>query len=283
MNATALGSAIAYCMFLTSIALGQESAPPAEPRPAKRAEFLIELEHVPVTDVAEGLQQFVRGNDDIRIVPLPLSNSLLIAGVHGDDADVLQNLVRLIDRKPPAVEIDVTIVQSTAPADAEANASELAGNADEVEAKIAALGKSGTLKVLERLQITTIDNQQAKLQIGKMQPMTRGMNFAGPPGSGRSAPSFSMENVGTALTASSRVSGDDVLIEIAVEKSWGPEAKPAGDGEASSFRPDETQKLQIVSTVRVPKGHAVQLGGMTVKGEGEQSRISAIVTAKVVR
>lgn len=286
MNASALGTAIRCCFsltFLASVALAQENPPTASPRPEKPAEFLIQLEHVPVSEVAESLQQFIGGNDDIKIVPLALSNSLLIVGVQGDDADLLQDLVRLIDRKPPAVEIDVTIVQSTAPADAEANASELAGKADDVEAKIAALEKSGTLKVLERLQITTIDNQQAQLHIGKTQPMARGVNFSGPPGSGRSTPSFSMENVGSMLTASARVSGDDVLIEISVEKSWVTQAKPAGDGEASSFRPEEAQKLQILSTVRVPKGQAVQLGGMTTKAAGEQSRISAVVTAKIVR
>lgn len=77
--------------------------------------------------------------------------------------------------------------------------------------------------MLERLHLTAIDNQLAQLQVGKSQPMARGMSFARPPGSGRSTPSFTMENVGTVLTATSRVSGDDVLIEIAVEKSWVPE------------------------------------------------------------
>jgi len=283
MRAVAPGF-VGICLFsLCGAALAQDVPPPSPEQPAtKAAKFIIQLEHVPVADVAVSLQQFVRGNDEIKILPLTLSNSLLVAGVEGEDRTLLEDLVGLIDRKPPAVDVDVTIVQSTAPADAESNF-ELSGDAEEVKTAIEELEQSGGLKVLERLHLTTIDNQLAQVQVGKSQPMARGVNFAGPPGSGRSVPSFVMENVGSVLTATSRVSGNDVLIELAIERSWVPEAKPAGDGEASSFRPEETQKLQIRSTVRVPKGQAVHVGGMTVKADGKQTRISAIVTAKVSR
>jgi type II secretory pathway component GspD/PulD (secretin) len=236
------------------------------------------LNHIPASDTAASLQQFV--GDEIKIVPLTLSNSLLIGGVQGDRAEFLRDLVALLDRKPAAVDIDVTIIQADANGEAETKDLKLSGDAKDVASQIEALQKAGTLKVLERLHLTGTENQIAQVQVGREAAMARGVNFS-PRGQ---VPTYVVEQMGSILTATSRVSGEDLLIEISVEKSWVPDkAEPASDdSDGATFRPDEKKTVQIRSTIRVPKGQAVHIGGMTVNAEGKQSRISAVVTAKIV-
>ncbi len=176
MNAMRLLTFACSTALFVSASFGQDEAAAALPEGFQ----IIKLEHVPAADVAASLAQLMHGSDNLKIVPQTLSNSLLIVAPD-QDLGPLRDLVGLLDSKPAAIDLDVTILQAAATDDAEAQAIGLSGDSEVVMKNIAALEKAGTVQVLERLHLTTLDNQLAKLEVGKTEAVARGRTFGGPP------------------------------------------------------------------------------------------------------
>lgn len=274
--------ALAIVGCLPGIGFSQEDAgtPPTTSSSVK----IFRLSHAPATDVAEALARVLKEDKGAWAVPYPISNDLVFVHASEERMRGIAELVMMLDQKPAQIEIDVTILQTAAGAAADAETAELSGDVEAVKAKLAALEKSGTVQVHERLHLTTTDNQRSQLQVGKNEPVTRGRTFGGGAtreGFGRPSQAIvSMESVGTMVTVVPRVAAGDVIMELAVEKFWIPMVEPKSD-EDNSSNATETRRLSVVSTLTVPKGQAVFFGGQTFKDQSEQLRFAVIVMAHI--
>lgn len=251
--------------------------------PDQREVTVFRLENAAAGDVSEILSQLYR-RDSVEVVPDAATNTLFL---HGSEKDLesISQLIEVIDRAPATIDIEVTILETAAEGDASFENVKLTGEAASVAATIKRLQGEGRLRVLERLRTTAVENQVAMIQVGKQQPVTRGRTMRSPsrdlPG-GSSAPVMSMEDFGTLLNTVSRVSGEEVMIELKVEKSWIQPGESVSDDETAEFL-STTDKLSIQSTLKVATGEVAYVGGKVIEANGRRSRLLVLLTANIQR
>jgi len=191
----------------------------------------------------------------IAIVPNVAGNSLLVSG----PPKLVEEVGKLID------ELDRPRVMVR------------------IEIAIGEVGEKGKLEVLSRAELTTLDNQSARLQMGRREPRVVGRTVT----SKGTANNVTMENVGTQLSFTPRVGPDDVVtLELDVEDSrLGPEEEGvviATDSTGETLRTPSTRTLVCESTLSIPSGETVTLAGMGRGGESEKKRV-VLVKAEVVK
>lgn len=87
-----------------------------------------------------------------------------------------------------------------------------------VQVTIAVSGDGTDTKILDELQLTTLDGSKAQLQFGQQVAVPTGtMSLPGNRGSSRS---YSQQQVGTLVQIQPRVGGDQILVDLKIEKSW---------------------------------------------------------------
>ena len=137
--------------------------------------------------------------------------------------------------------------------------------------------------VLASGELTTVSNQQARIQIGRREPRITATNFT----QGGQVNSVSFENMGTAFTVISRVTAEgQIVAEIAVEDSRsGPPDEGttiAAPKQGEPVRIPVAETLNMQSTVTLADGKSVVLGGLTVDGKAPKQRV-VLVTGHIVR
>ena len=245
----------------------QYIAPPAPPAPPKQApvechRVVYHLRAIPAVDAAGTLEQLLRteekrygGRWRVAIVSNTARNSLLVSGPPKELEEV-GRLIDELDRVPVMVRIEVVIGE---------------------------VGEKGEMEILARAELTTLDNQSARLQMGRREPRVTGIQRT-PKGTMNT---LTFENVGTQLSLTPRVGPDDVVtLEIDVEDSrLGPEeegAVIATDSTGKTLRTPSTRTLVCESTLRIPSGETVTLAGMGREAESAKKRVVQ-VTAEVVK
>ena len=176
------------------------------------------------------------------------------------------------------VEIEVLIVETTAGAQDDDRLG-FATATEEAMARVRELEKQGKVDVVNRIRLTTLDEQPAFVQVGERRPVVNSRRIA----AGQPVESFHYENVGTILGVTPRIAGTDVVMELDIEKSRLDDARPAaGDqDENDSFVPPRIVVAMCQTTIRVAPGQTVIAGGMRSLADEESSTFLVLATARV--
>jgi hypothetical protein len=182
-----------------------------------------------------------------------------------------------------AVVIEVTIAQwRTKPG--KAGEAQIAPSLKEVD--LAALEKSGELRIKEQIHLTTLDQQKAFFQRGESVPVITGMN-APSRGGTFFRRSVNYRQVGTMVTVTPRIAKGRIIVEAKIERSSIREEDTAviakaDDGEETHASAMVTGTAQ--TTVAVESGKTVIVGGITRQGkdsgDGELILISAEIASR---
>lgn len=184
---------------------------------------------------------------------------------------------RPVDLTSKMVEIDVQIVETTGDQDDEGLDPTVAS--EDALARVRELEKQGKVDVVHRIKLTTLDQQSAFVQVGERRPVVSSRHIAG----GRGVDSFTYENVGTILGVTPRIAGNDVVMELDIEKSYLDDARPAaGDqDDDDSFVPPRIVVAMCQTTIRVAPGQTVIAGGMQSQSDDGKSTFLILATARV--
>jgi type II secretory pathway component GspD/PulD (secretin) len=130
--------------------------------------------------------------------------------------------------------------------------------------------------------LTTLDSQPAHIQVGRREPRITGVNMSQV---GRSN-TITLENVGTILKFTPRVGADRVVtLELNVEDSrLGPAEEGAvvvAPTQGEVIRSPVIDTLSVQTTLRIPDGQTVVLGGMARQAKAGKQRV-ILVTPHVL-
>jgi hypothetical protein len=180
---------------------------------------------------------------------------------------------------PRAIALEVLIV-ATHGGNEHEQAVPLCGPSEEVASQVRDLESQGRIVDVDRIRLTTLEDQTTVVQAGKNTPVASGRSFGG-----RGGPpvqnSYQYQNLGTMISATARVDGDAVVVELEVEKSQleGPAGKPQADDE---FVPLGTETLTSRATLRIGNGQTVLAGGLESRSEGKSSGQLVLLSARLL-
>ncbi len=153
-------------------------------------------------------------------------------------------------------------------------------------AKILEFEKQGKLDGLTRVQLSLIENVQSSAHFGEGAPVVTGRQEFG--GGRGGSPTFSRQNLGTTITATSRVEGDrTILVEVTAEQSRltpgkATDAAEAADGaDPQRAVPQSVQQTTSRTTVRVANGKSVLVGGQQRTAGKESAHTYIVLTATI--
>jgi type II secretory pathway component GspD/PulD (secretin) len=252
---------------------------------AKYRRTVFRLRAIPAVDAARTLEQVFRAEGKATprdvptkqavIVPDAVGNSIVVSGPP-EAVEEIGQLIETLDHPAAMVRLEVVIVETPAePSDAVATK-------DSGGEKPRVVPKPAQMEVLIRGELTTLDNQQAFLQVGRRESRLVGVAINA---MGR-ANSIEREDVGTIVRLTPRVGPDRaVTLELTVEDSrLGPAEEGivvAIDKEGQETRTPNTETLMFQSTVCIPDGETVTLAGMTRQAKSGKKRL-ILVTPRVL-
>jgi type II secretory pathway component HofQ len=271
--------------------------PTEEGRPqAKRLVYA--LKNVPAQDLAATLTQALRAQpiragkgDTMVIAPDVVSNSLVIGGPQ-EAIEEVERLIQALDRPAAMIQFEIVIGETlAAPAKVLVTAPDSAEEPAKSEKKTAEAGKlrpiekPGDLRVVSRASLTTLDNQEAYVQIGRRQPRITGVSLS----------SFGQSNsvsdvlTGSLIRLTPRVTpGGDIVTAVDVEHS---QMDSADEGAPITVtKQGETILAQSVTTmtvrtsVRLADGQTTYFAGQApTTRNGRERQLVISITPKVRR
>lgn len=266
----------------------------------------------------QGLRAAGQLPSEVVIVPEVVTNSLVISAAP-KELEEIRRLVDQLDRRPASVRVELLIAevlpsgkakarslkqssakggrkarpdvrkQKTPVSDAarlieESLGAKPAKSNPDIRRRLRALESSGQLKIINRPQLTTLDNQPALIHVGQKIPVLRIVGSR----EGTRATSLIYEQVGLIVGLTPRISPRGVVtMEIDVEKSEvGPIAQsvPAGVLDSGKvLRLPRIEGTTLQTTVSVPDGESVVLGGLTVESGAQRSRLMIVLTPHIIK
>ncbi len=216
---------------------------------------VIHLQYQPALDTSNMLNQLMHRDDNITIVPEPVTNSLYVRAT-SDSFKQVQQVVETLDQTPVQFEFNVYVLQGAA------NATQpvwrkFQGESEAVEAQIEQARKAGAIQVLDQLKLTTISNQMGEVQFGKQGYTINNRDRAA---FARGGSSRDLRQTGVVLNVQaqlSRQTGRDIVASVKLEKSWVPTSGEDATDEATA---GDIETFTMQSTIRIPKDQAVKLG-----------------------
>lgn len=142
----------------------------------------------------------------------------------------------------------------------------LSASSEAVSVLIRALSLRRDVNILSRPQVLALDNQVAQVQVGQRVPIVNGFNP--PTATFAATPLIDYDSAGVILTVTPRISPDgQVVMEVAAEKSQYTSGVPIyTDVNTGAVIESPVKDITTaVSTVKVPDGQTIVLGGMITK------------------
>ncbi|MAG93219.1 MAG: hypothetical protein CMJ48_05665 [Planctomycetaceae bacterium] len=179
-----------------------------------------------------------------------------------------------------AVEIEVLIVEITgAPNDKRLVG--LSDSAEKVAARVRELESKGEVDVLDRIRLTTLEDQRAMVQVGRSVAVASGRMVSSRGGSPRT--SYQQQQIGTLISATARVDGKTVVAELQVEKSQLERLPAKADSKPDDeFVPRATETMTSQTTVRIADGTTVLAGGMQTHSKTASTQKLVLVSARIL-
>jgi type II secretory pathway component GspD/PulD (secretin) len=183
-----------------------------------------------------------------------------------------------VSRAPRAIAIEVLIVGTKGGTEDE-HTVQLSGPTDEIAARLRELESKGQIVDIDRIRLTTLENQKALVQAGRATPVASGRSLGGRGGPAQM--SYQHQNLGTLISATARVDGDAIVVELQVEKTQLERhaGKPQADDE---FVPLGTETLTSQVTVRIGSGKTVLASGLEKRTDAEPSGQLVLASARLL-
>ena len=293
-----------------------EAAPKAERRVESRKRIVVNLRYGPAADLGRAITDLLQrerssAKEEITIVPDAIGNRLLISATPPLIAEITQ-LVEQLDTKPPSVVVRLTIAELRRPADQgdaggidltersgstagkaastkKQDISKVATSREDAEKLIDSLQRAAGIKFLGQAHIVAVDNQAAFVQVGERAPRATRLpgRSEGAPGAGGPT-SVTYQDSGLIVGVTPRISPDDsVTLNVDVEKSNMPPESDEGTTTTRSnlgaFRAPRMETTSIQTTVSIPAGQALILGGLATRSAEGRSQLLVIVVPQVLR
>ncbi len=127
--------------------------------------------------------------------------------------------------------------------------------------------------IIDHADMTVLEECDCLLQIGENVPIRTGTVRLG---SGREQSSYQDVNTGTIIRLKSKVSGEQVLVELDFSKSA---VKPRREQDEV---PQGTSQLTHQTTIQIKDGNAMAVGGMMQQSDDQTKGILFIVAAEIL-
>jgi type II secretory pathway component GspD/PulD (secretin) len=267
-------------LAVASDGFAQDDGKPAanHPEPAKVQRTVYLFRSPFATEAAQAIgKQFV-GQIGMEVFNAGTGPAVLITASEATTVEVLK-LLGQFDRAPRSLEIELTIAEAgpgKPEPGKEVDVSDFTGPSREVTAKIDAVARAGSV---QRIRLTTLENQTATVQYGGSRPLPQTTGSAG----GRGGPvqrSIAYVDVGTKATITAVTKPDDTVtvhIELSDSRLKTPEPGERGDDLPAGI---DTAKL--TTTVNVKSGHAAVAQAVRTDGKAGPSLALVVVAAKVI-
>ena len=224
------------------------------------------LANIPVNSAATTLTKLFKTEgesvtenvkDKVVIVPEPICNCLIISGPPLAVEEV-RRLLNEIDRPPAMVRLEVQLTEAVS--DSDKKTSE----------------KTAEGKILMHAEMTTMDNQTAKIQFGREESHITGVSM----NTGGTSNSFSPTSVGTVIQFTPRVSAQGIVaLQISINDS---RSSPVEEGipiftpkDGQPIRTPNTDTLSNQTTLRLLDGQTQTISVMTGNGKARQIAVTA--------
>lgn len=169
-----------------------------------------------------------------------------------------------------SVRIGVMLVESSGDLNRELRDG-LSGKTDSVKDAIQKITNEGVAQVVNQAELTVIEEQETMLQIGETVAVVSGSSRIS---GGRVINNYNMMQVGTILSVTSKVMGDQVLVDLDFTKSF---LTPKSDDDPD--RPQGTATLTHQSTMRIKDGHSQLVGRMMSRESADQVQAYQLIVA----
>ena len=251
------------CLALVSLPF-EASAQPDPFEESRPAIQVIPLSHAAVAEV-RGLLGDVAEIQGVEVSIDPRTNCIILIG-DADGIEIIQALCQVIDTAPRMIDTEITMY-------------ELRGEAaQQSEFTPESLESPDNIRVIRRIRLQSLENQMTEIQLGEMVPVKTGEVFGGgrggPPGAQTQA-IYQMEDLGTIVAYTTRVSGDSITMELTVETS---RLRNADESEDESNLSSKTIG-QLQSTISLTPGEPTVIGDFTSLDAPADTRFVVVVTA----
>ncbi|QEL15501.1 hypothetical protein [Limnoglobus roseus] len=252
------------------------SRPSTKPTAAAKVRSVYLVSNADPETVAGLLAAIYQGEAVVAAAPAGVGKAVIVGGSATAVADV-GKLIEQLDRKPRAVEIEVTLVEATVAKDGK----------DPTAADLLKDGKG------QRIKLTAVEGQSAVSTTGGSRPFVTGSvrQPVGPGGAGgrdgaggfpgaaaqpRIVRGVNYQSVGTTVKLTARVeSGDAVAVDLSVQET---KVRPADDENGEPAIDNAT----LTTKVSVPAGKPVVAQTVRTGGKAGATVAMVIVTARVV-
>ena len=189
----------AACLFCLCLVLSADDQPAAQDGAAADEVLVYPVRNTPPDQVTASLRSLFGDSPSLRITTAPNGKTLLMR-VGPDLKDGV--LKALEDLDPPADRLAVQVALVRRVPDAEpVDLDSLSGSAEEVWNAVRDLERAGRVHVSDRMQTTTLSDQQTMIMIGQQRPVATGATLTG---RGTMSAASQQQNVGTILTFQGR-------------------------------------------------------------------------------
>ena len=171
-----------------------------------------------------------------------------------------------------SLRIQVLLVESVGKLGEESRR-ELSGPTEKVMSVLSKLEQEEKAAIINHADITVLEECESMLQIGENVPVRTGTMRLG---SGREQTSYHDVNTGTIIQLKSKVSGEQVLVDLDFSRSA---VKPYREQDEV---PQGTSDLTHQTTFQIQDGHAMPVGGMIQQSDDQTKGILFIVAADIL-
>jgi hypothetical protein len=250
-------------------------------------------------ELADVLTLHFQTEPAFQAVPDPVSNTLLLSGPKAALAEAIA-LLREIDRPPRMVHVEIFVLELSG-GDAKAlDGVELSGTAQDLKARLRDLQQKGAIVSIKTVELTTLERQTARSQVGENRPFVTGMGIGaggfggrggggaapggGGPGGGTVTRSIAFRNVGTSVRVMPEVGADGQLtLDLQVEDSRMRTAEGSAtvgtDEKGTAVGTPEFFTSTLESRLKVRPGCVVQAQSMKASSKSGQTQTVVFVSA----
>jgi type II secretory pathway component GspD/PulD (secretin) len=161
----------------------------------------------------------------------------------------------------------------------------VASEGEMTAAKIVELARQGKLESAATIKLSQIENQQGSIQFGETIPLVTGRQTVpeGFPGGRGGGSTYSLQNLGTTVEATSRIEQDGTIaIQLSAERSRLPKPRAAAEGDAPpAIESRRITQTTARTTVRVTSGKPEIVGGQAMTSADNSIHSYIVLTATV--
>ena len=198
---------------------------------------------------------------------------LLVAGSTRGGEDV--------QSAPRMVELELLIAETSQVAASQTGDLDLSTPADKLRTSLLELEKQGKLDSLARVRLASLENLTASIQVGESTAVVTGrmtMRAGGPVST-----AVSERQTGLLVSATARCQDDrQIVTELNFEHSRLVPRQAAEAKDADAVLPPQTGTSTLKTTVLIPEGQTVVVGGMGAQTNNQKTLLVVLATARVL-